>query len=108
MFCGKISNYRLLGVLHSKDCASHLLSGRSFFNRRVSLLWLGVSSAREDNKLGLISLQSLDISTKRLSRLVGSASINRNANSACLLCTNTSFLKVVTNVLPLESNLWGN
>ena len=80
-------------VVDRHDGAGGLGGGAGGVGSRVASLRLLVRLAREHNKLGLVSLEAVNVLVERLSREVGAAAVNRDAKAEGLLLVDASNLK---------------
>jgi hypothetical protein len=74
-----------------EDSASQLGSSRELGGSRVTSLGLA-SLAGEDNQLGLVSLEALNVELERLLGLVAATVVDRNTDGKSLLAADTGSL----------------
>ena len=74
-----------------EDSAGQLGGGRELGGSRVTSLGLA-GLAGEDNQLGLVGLEALNVELKRLLGLVAATVVDRNTNGESLLAADTGSL----------------
>ena len=81
------------GVVGDGEDVSYKLSGSgSFGSSRITSLGLLVALAGEDNELGLVGLEALNVGLETFNRKVGAAVVNGNADGAGQVLVDASFL----------------
>jgi hypothetical protein len=80
-----------------EDGAGQLDSGGELGGSRVTGLGLA-SLAGEDNQLGLVSLEALDVELERLLGLVAAAVVNRDTDGESLLAADTGSLRDICSI----------
>ena len=102
-----LHNNLMRRCLQGQDNSTELSGSLAFFLARISILNLAQTLLGEDDELALVFFETGDVASERFVASVGTAVIDGNSDSSCVLCGQASSLQFLEGESLAETDLGG-